>query len=185
MSFQTLFCCIRLATNTTFKSSHFRVNTRFEMSFHSKSGIGLNRIFNFQGTQWTLEFIFATNWRLDFNWLNLETNLTCFNISIRKVKSWNWFQWKTKCKKCSKVMNFDLFYFYIYLGGILKWRQIFRGRGVSENLTLLNKISKFYTIKVWQGGEGGSKILKKDLTSFKDGPLQKKDIWPKHVEQPV
>ena len=45
------------------------------------------------------------------------------------------------------------------------------GRGVSENLTLLNKISKFYTIKVWQGGEGGSKILEKDLTSFKDAPF--------------
>ena len=28
------------------------------------------------------------------------------------------------------------------------------GGGVSENLTLLNKISKFYTIKVWQGGGG-------------------------------
>ena len=53
-------------------------------------------------------------------------------------------------------------------GAIHKWRQILRGRGVCENLTLLNKISKFYSIKLWQGG---SKILQKDLTSFMDGHL--------------
>ena len=54
------------------------------------------------------------------------------------------------------------------LGGILiNDVRSLGGRGVSKNLMLLNKISKFYTIKVWQGG---SKILEKDLTSFKDGP---------------
>ena len=57
-----------------------------------------------------------------------------------------------------------------YLGAILKWRQISRGRGVSKNLTLLNKISKFYTIKVWQGEEGGPKSSKKTWRHLRMAP---------------
>ena len=84
-------------------------------------------------------------WCSIFEWYIEEIKLTYVNIFLPVVFISNYY---TR----GHNMIIYIFFFSFCLGAIHKWRQIYRGRGVSENLMLINKISKFYTIKVWQGG---------------------------------